>query len=84
MQLVDPIDPEDLREMLYTSNGLHKIAHAVFKNPERAHVDSIAFATPQHMRQDGVNAQRMSGPVLVLHNDKSKFPTEAARSVFSQ
>lgn len=30
--------PEDLRGMLYTPNGLHKIAHAVFKNETRAHV----------------------------------------------
>jgi hypothetical protein len=82
MQLIDPIDPEALKEMLYTSNGLHKIAHAVFKNDTRAHVDSIMFSTPQRLKQFGVNDQRMSAPVVVLQNDKAKFPTDAPRSVF--
>lgn len=82
MQLIDPIDREDLRELLYTPNGLHKIAHAVFKNEARAHVDSIMFSTPQQLTPESAGVQRMSAPVLVLNNDKAKFPTEAARSVF--
>jgi hypothetical protein len=82
MQLIDPIDREDLRELLYTPNGLHKIAHAVFKNETRAHVDSIMFSTPQQLTQESAGIQRMSAPVLVLNNDKAKFPTQVARSVF--
>jgi hypothetical protein len=82
MQLIDPINREDLRGMLCTPNGLHKIAHAVFKNEARAHVDSIMFSTPQQLTPESVGVQRMSASVLVLHNDKAKFPTEAARSVF--
>lgn len=82
MQLIDPIDREDLRELLYTSNGLHKIAHSVFKNDARAHVDSIMFSTPPKLTPESPGTARMSAPVLVLHNDKAKFPTEAARSVF--
>lgn len=82
MQLIDPIDREDLRGMLYTPNGLHKIAHAVFKNETRAHVDSIVFSTPQELAPESMGVQRMSAPVLVLHNNEAKFPTEAARSVF--
>ncbi len=82
MQLVDPIDREDLNEMLYTPNGLHKIAHAVFKNEKRAHVDSIMFSTPQRLTPVSAHAQRMSAPVLVLNNDKAKYATDAVRSVF--
>ena len=82
MQQIDPVDPEDLRGMLYTPNGLHKIAHAVFKNEARAHVDSIMFSSPQQLMPESPGVQRMSAPVLVLNNDKAKFPTEAARSVF--
>jgi len=82
MQLIDPIDAEDLEEMLYKSNGLHKIAHAVFKNHSRAHVDSIMFSTPQRLTQTAINQQRMSAPALVLYNNKARFPTEAPRSVF--
>jgi hypothetical protein len=82
MQLIDPVDPEDLKEMLYTPNGLHKIAHAVFKNETRAHVDSIMFSTPQRLTPVSATEQHMSGPVIVLNNDKAKFPSDAARSVF--
>lgn len=82
MQLIDPIEPEELHTMLYTSNGLHKIAHSVFKNEARAHVNSIVFSTPQRLTTFGPNDQRMSASVLVLNNDKAKFPTDAPRSVF--
>ena len=82
MQLIDPVDPEDLKEMLYTPNGLHKIAHAVFKNETRAHVDSIMFSTPQRLTPASTTAQHMSAPVIVLNNDKAKFPADAVRSVF--
>jgi hypothetical protein len=82
MHLIDAIDPEELKTMLYTPNGLHKIAHAVFKNEARAHVDSIVFSTPQRLTTCGPNDQRMSAPVLVLNNNKAKFPTDAPRSVF--
>jgi hypothetical protein len=84
MQLIDPIEPEELHTMLYTPNGLHKIAHAVFKNETRAHVDSIMFSTPQRLTTYGPNDQRMSASVLVLNNNKAKFPTDAPRSVFRQ
>ena len=68
--------------MLYTPNGFHKIAHAVFKNEARAHVDSIMFSTPQQLIPESAGVQHMSAPALVLNNDKAKFPTDAARSVF--
>jgi hypothetical protein len=84
MQLIDAIEPEELHTMLYASNGLHKIAHAVFKNETRAHIDSIVFSTPQRLTTFGPNDQRMSARVLVLNNDKAKFPTDAPRSVFRE
>jgi hypothetical protein len=82
MQLVDLVDREDLNEMRYPSNGLHKIAYAVFKNETRAHVDSIMFSTPQRLTPVSNYAHRMSAPVLVLNNDKAKYSTDAVRSVF--
>jgi hypothetical protein len=82
MQLIDPIEPEELHTMMHTPNGLHKIAHAVFKNEARAHVDSIVFSTPQKFTMNGPNDRRMSAHVLVLNNNKAKFPTDAPRSVF--
>jgi hypothetical protein len=82
MQLIDPIDHDTLSVMLRTANGLHTIAHAVFKNETRAYVDSIAFTTPQELRAAGPGASRRSAPVVVLHNDKATFPTAVPRSVF--
>jgi hypothetical protein len=67
MQLIDPIDRKGWSELLRTQNGLHKIAHAVFKNDARAHVDSIMFSTPQQRMTDvSAGAHWMSAPVLVL------------------
>jgi hypothetical protein len=83
MQLIDPIDREHLSEMLHTSNGLHKIAHAVFKNEARAHVNSIAFTTQQKRTAVSVSAARMSAPVLFLNNNRAKYPPDAVRSIFS-
>jgi hypothetical protein len=82
MQLIDPIDRDELNKMLYTPNGLHKIADSVFKNSARAHVDSIAFSTPQRLAAISATAQSLSAPALVLFNEKTKFPSDAVRSVF--
>jgi hypothetical protein len=82
MQLIDPIEPDQLGTMLYTSNGLHKIAHSVFKSDGRAHVDSIMFTVPQRLLPTSSSERRMSAPVMVLQNDKAKFNSVAARSVF--
>jgi hypothetical protein len=82
LQLIDPIEPEHLKEMLYTPNGLHNIAHAVFENETRAHVDSIAFSMPQRLEQVSATVKQMSAPVIVLNNDKTKFASDAIRSVF--
>ena len=82
LQLFDPIDPEDLNGMLHTPNGLQNIAHAVFKNETRAHIDSIAFSTPQRLEPVSATVQQMTAKVLVLNNDKAKFLSDAVRSVF--
>lgn len=82
MQLIDPIDHDNLAVMLRTSNGMHKIAHVVFKNETRTHVDSIAFTMPQERRVTGPHTSRMSAPVVVLYNDRARFATDAPRSVF--
>jgi hypothetical protein len=83
MHLIDPIDREGWSELLRTQNGLHKIAHAVFKNEARAHVDSIMFSTPQQrLTQVSTGAHQMSAPVLVLNNNKAKYAADAVRSVF--
>ena len=82
LQLIEPIDPEDLKGILHTPNGLHTIAHAVFKNEARAHVDSIVFSTPQRLEQVSATVMQMTAPVVVLNNDKPKFSSDVARSVF--
>jgi hypothetical protein len=69
--------------MLTTPNGLHAVAHAVFKGGKRRrHVDSIAFTVPQSIRADGPGAKRLSGDLLVLNNPQPLFPGDEVRSVF--
>ena len=81
MQLIDPIEHGELRQMLQTPNGLHRIAHEVFKRDARKHVDSIVFTTSGRF-EPGAGERRWSGDVLVLHNDKRKYVCDEARSVF--
>jgi fructose-specific phosphotransferase system component IIB len=82
LQLIDQIARPELETMLKTPNGLHAIAHTVFKGGTRLHVDSIAFTVPQLAHADGPGATRLSAPVITLFNDKPQFPCSEIRSIF--
>jgi len=82
VHLIDEISRSDLHTMLKTSNGLHTITHAVFKDGKRRHVDSIAFTVPQAMRSDGCGAKWLSGNVIRLDNPEPLFPDVPVRSIF--
>lgn len=82
LHLIDQISRPALHAMLTTPNGLHAIAHAVFRGGKRQHVDSIAFTVPQFIRPDGTGAKRLSGDLIVLHNPQPLFPGDEVRSVF--
>jgi hypothetical protein len=82
LHLIDEISRPKLQAMLTTPNGLHAIAHAVFKGGKRQHVDSIAFTVPQSIRADGLGTKRLSGDLLVLNNPQPLFRGDEVRSVF--
>lgn len=82
LHLIDEISRPELQAMLTTPNGLHAVAHAVFKGGKRRHVDSIAFTVPQSIRADGPGAKRLSSDLLVLNNPQPLFPGDEVRSVF--
>jgi hypothetical protein len=82
LHLVGQISRSDLQTMLKTPNGLHEIAHAVFKDTGRLHVDSIAFTVPQVLRTDGHGAKWLSGDMVSLYNPQPRFPCAEIRSIF--
>jgi hypothetical protein len=82
LHLIDQITRPQLQTMLKTPNGLHAIAHAVFRGDKRQHVNSIAFTIPPSLRPDPTGAKTLSGDLLVLNNPQPVFPCEAMRSVF--
>jgi hypothetical protein len=82
VHLIDEISRPQLQAILTTPNGLHAIAHAVFRGENRRHVDSIAFTVPQSIRLDDTGARRLSGDVIVLNNAQPLFPCDEVRSVF--
>ena len=65
LQQFDPIGPEDLNGMLHTPDGLQNIANAVFKSETGAHIDSIAFSTPQRLEPVTSTVEHKSAKVLV-------------------
>lgn len=71
----------DLQTMLKTPSGLHEIAHAVFKDTGRLHVDSIAFTVPQILRTDGHGAKWLSGEMVAIYNPQPRFPCAEIRSM---
>lgn len=82
LHLVDQISRSDLQTMLKTPSGLHEIAHAVFKDTGRLHVDSIAFTVPQILRTDGHGAKWLSGDMVAIYNPQPRFPCAEIRSIF--
>ena len=83
VQFIDQISRPALESLLKTPNGLHAIAHAVFKGTkERLHVDSIVFTIPPLEKIETGQTRRLSGPVLSLFNDKPRFECDRVRSLF--
>jgi hypothetical protein len=82
IQIVDQTDRSALAEMLNTPNGLHAIAHQVFKGLKRLHVDSITYTVPP-LPTEQSGSRRFSAPALTLFNPKPKFACPEARSIFS-
>ncbi|MGB9473387.1 MAG: hypothetical protein WBQ59_28845 [Candidatus Acidiferrum sp.] len=82
LHLVDPLDRDDLQSMLRMPNGIHTITHAVFRNENRWHVDSIAFTVPQMRRTDQSGARWLSGDLVTLNNPQPRFVCPELRSIF--
>jgi hypothetical protein len=82
LHLIDEVSRPELQAMLTRPNGLHAVAHAVFRGGKRRHVDSIAFTVPQSIRPDGTGGKRLSGELVVLNNPQPLFPCDQVRSVF--
>jgi hypothetical protein len=82
LHLVDHVSRVDLQTILHTPNGLHTIAHAVFKGTNRRHVDSIVFTVPQTRRNDQAGARWLSGDLVILNNPQPRFPCAEIRSIF--
>ena len=82
LHLIDEIGRAELQAMLTTPNGIHAVAHAVFRGGNRNHVDSIAFTVPQSIRPDGAGGKLLSGDVIVLNNSQPLFPCVEVRSIF--
>jgi hypothetical protein len=82
LHIPDEISQSGLQTLLKTPNGLHAIAHAVFQNKKRQHVDAIAFTVPPSIKPYAPGAMLLSGDLIVLHNPQPLFPCEEARSVF--
>jgi hypothetical protein len=72
MQLTD-IAPDDLKTLLQTRSGIHYIAHQVFKNAKRSHVDCIGFSLPASVG-DNLFATEIAGTATILHNPSPKMP----------
>jgi hypothetical protein len=76
IQLVD-ITPDELAILRQTSSGIQFVAHQVFKNDKRSHVDSVVFSLPPV-----ISSQQLSGTVAVLNNPSPKIPSNDARGLF--
>jgi hypothetical protein len=84
LNLAEQLSSQELKDLLTTSSGLHGVAHEVFKNDRRAHVDSIAFTVPQRVRSYGKGATSLSGNLVMLNNPQPKFPCTEIRGIFRQ
>jgi hypothetical protein len=71
------ITAKELDELRQTSSGIQFVAHEVFKNQQRSHVDSIVFSLPPTSASN-----QLTGTVAVLHNPSPKIPSDHARSLF--
>ncbi|HEV2545832.1 MAG TPA: hypothetical protein VGU20_00690 [Stellaceae bacterium] len=81
MQLME-ITPDELKFLLDNPSPAHDVAHAIFKDGRRAHVDSLALSLPARSR-DVDSGKELWGTVAVLHNPSPAYPSRAARSLFS-
>ena len=82
MHLIDQISRPELEVLVKTHSGLQTIAHAVFKDAKRSHVDSIVFTIPQLVQIEADGARRLTAPVGIIFNDKPIFECDRARSIF--
>jgi hypothetical protein len=70
------ITSDELKTLLETKSGIHLVAHAVFKEATRSHVDCIGFSLPASIENFG--ATEIKGTAAVLHNPSPKMPPSAA------
>jgi hypothetical protein len=82
LHLIDEVSQSDLQDMLRTSNGIHRITHAVLKDGKRPYVDTVAFTFPQSTLSDGRGAKWLSGNLLTLYNPQPLFPCPEIRTIF--
>jgi hypothetical protein len=82
MHLIDQISRPELEVLVKTPSGLQAIAHAVFRDTKRLHVDSIIFTIPQLVQIEADGAGRLTAPVGIIFNDNPIFECDRVRSVF--
>jgi hypothetical protein len=82
MHLIDQISRPELEVLVKTQGGLQAIAHAVFKDTKRLHVDSIVFTIPQLVEIEADGARRLTAPVGIIFNDKPNYECDRLRSIF--
>ncbi len=82
VQMIDPLDREQLETLLHTPNGMHEIAGTIFRDNKRSHVDSVVFTVPQECVENRNGIRQWSAPVMVLNNPTPQFPNELVRQVF--
>ena len=82
VQMIDPLDREQLETLLHTPNGMHEIAGTIFRDNKRSHVDSVVFTVPQECVENRNGMRQWSAPVMVLNNPTPQFPNELVRQVF--
>ena len=81
IQLME-ITPDELAMLSQTRSGIQYVAHAVFKDDKRTHIDSVIFSLPPVISPLGIGGNVLSGVVRVIHNPSPKMPSDAARGLF--
>jgi hypothetical protein len=82
IQLVE-ITPDELTTLGQTMSGIQHIVHEIFKDDNRAHVDSITFTLPPIVSPHQLlGGKVLSGNERIFYNPSPKMPSDAVRGFF--
>jgi len=71
------ITPDELAMLAQTSSGIQFVAHKIFKDDRRAHIDSVVFSLPPI-----ISSGQLLGNLRVIQNPSPKMPSDDARGLF--